>query len=207
MRTKSLMIIIIGILLLQPLLLGVSTPITSEQIGVKQEAKTLTQNPGTRLGPGEFTDHVPILINGTDDFVTQAWPGTGTEEDPYLFQGLNITHEEDLMGIHIFNTSAYVLIQDCYINQGSAYMGMYLENVSHVTVEYTTIIAEAMGIFVVFANNTQLSHSYVKSVSMGLYIVYSEGCILNLATIPRAQMITFLPLHSEYKQVHRTSWR
>ncbi|MDF1540467.1 MAG: right-handed parallel beta-helix repeat-containing protein, partial [Candidatus Thorarchaeota archaeon] len=177
MRRKSLMMIIIGILLLQPLLLGVSTPITSEQIGVKEEAKTLTQDPGTRLGPGEFTDHVPILINGTQDFIDQAWPGSGTEVDPYLFQGLNITHNQPTRGIQIINTSVYVLIQDCYINQDSTDFGIYLFNTSHVTIEYTTLISAGEGIFANNANNTLISHSYIRSdLSFGLYIIISEDC-------------------------------
>ncbi len=177
MRTKSPIIIILGILLLQPLLLGVSTPTTFAQINANEEVNTLSQEPGTRLGPGEFTDHVPILINGTQDFIDQAWPGAGTELDPFLFQGLNITHNQAKMSIEIHNTSAHVLIQDCYINQGSSIFGIYLFNTSHITIEYTTLISAGDGIFTYNANNTVISHSYLKSeASMGLYLTMSEDC-------------------------------
>ena len=37
-----------------------------------------------------YIEHDPIDIRSNDDFETQGWPGNGTENDPYIIEGLTI---------------------------------------------------------------------------------------------------------------------
>jgi len=40
-----------------------------------------------------YTSHAPITISSNADFSTQGWPGSGTVDDPYVIEGLNITSD------------------------------------------------------------------------------------------------------------------
>jgi parallel beta-helix repeat protein len=121
------------------------------------------QEPGPRLEPEEFTNHVPIYINGTDDFEAQNWPGSGTDVDPYVISGLNITYGIGQTLIEIENTEAHFVIRDCFLNQLSSIWAMNLYNVSHGTVEYSHIESQWGGVFLTRANNTLLDHVHVLS--------------------------------------------
>ncbi|MBS3794064.1 MAG: hypothetical protein KGY80_04160, partial [Candidatus Thorarchaeota archaeon] len=35
-----------------------------------------------------YAKHDPIIITSNADFESQEWPGNGTQEDPYLIEGL-----------------------------------------------------------------------------------------------------------------------
>lgn len=193
MRTKSLIIIILGILLLQPLLLGASTPITTALEGAERNSNTLAQVPGARLEPEEFADHVPINIDGTADFISQSWPGAGTSGDPYLIEGLNITNNVGLIGIEIINTTASFVIRDCLINQKGGRAAIRLENTTAGTIEYSTIVDSTSGsspesgaIRLENANNTIVTHIHsTGNDDMGFYATSSyhltlTGSLLNV---------------------------
>jgi hypothetical protein len=83
MKRKLFVLSLLGILIIQPL---VVLYITSGEAAAdsKREKLMLAQEPGTRLLPEDHTNHVPIIIDGDDDFVAQGWPGTGIEADPYV---------------------------------------------------------------------------------------------------------------------------
>ena len=79
-----------------------------------------------------YKTHYPILINNSADFAYQAaltenmWPGNGSEESPYVIEGLNIS-ASTAHGIYIKNTNAHFIVRDCYIHGGGAsYNGIFL---------------------------------------------------------------------------------
>ncbi len=96
------------------------------------------KQPGSRLAPDEYTPHVPIHIDGTEDFELQGWPWEQTEENPYMISGLNITRELGVVLIEIKNTYAHFLIQDCYVRQLSSVPAAVIENTTHASLEYNS---------------------------------------------------------------------
>ncbi|MFX0052884.1 MAG: hypothetical protein ACFE8U_16525, partial [Candidatus Hermodarchaeota archaeon] len=65
--------------------------------------------------------HAPISIWGNGAFANQAtdegWPGTGTNVDPYIIDGLNISdYPGDL--IKIYYVDAYFIIRNCVLANG-----------------------------------------------------------------------------------------
>ncbi len=121
--------------------------------------KNITGAPAKTAGArlSDYTEHVPIIITKTQDFITQGWPGSGTELDPFVISGLNITYDLNLMSVNITNTDAYFKIVDCVINQlSSSYDAIYLENTSHATIEYTTITSDGGGINLNNATSTRV---------------------------------------------------
>jgi len=73
--------------------------------------------------------HDPISI--TSDSAFSVFPGSGTEEDPYLIENYNITTTSG-DGVYITGTTKHFVIRNCYINaQGS---GIYIYDVADRTV-------------------------------------------------------------------------
>ena len=55
-----------------------------------------------------------ITIDSDSDFINYGFPGSGTTEDPYLIQRLNITASSgDLIAIH--NTQVFFIIRTNYL--------------------------------------------------------------------------------------------
>ena len=66
----------------------------------------------------QMVTHEPIEINGNEDFVSQAiaegWPGNGTENNPYIISGLNISGESPV--------SLNITQVDCFFSINNSFM-------------------------------------------------------------------------------------
>jgi parallel beta-helix repeat protein len=174
LRTRICVGVFIALIACQPVILMLS--ISSGTVGYSPTKRgVFAQTPGSRLDPGDYTSHVPIFIDGTSDFAAQGYPGSGTAGDPYVIAGLNITADASMDCIEVFNTTAYFVIRDCYINQmsvsmGVPYSGIRLLDTTQGTIEYCTIISEDRGIYLTNANNTLVTHTASNGgVQMALY--------------------------------------
>ncbi|MHA1958276.1 MAG: right-handed parallel beta-helix repeat-containing protein, partial [Candidatus Thorarchaeota archaeon] len=157
---KSIVALVAFVLVLQPfaIMAAISMPIHNA-LGEEGRSFATAQEPGSRLEPGEYTNHVPFEIDGTSDFGVLGFPGSGSAASPYVIAGLNITSDVGQISIQIINTNAYFVIRDCYIDQISNQMGIMLENTTHGTIEYTTVLSDGMALYFMNANNTRVSHT------------------------------------------------
>ena len=77
--------------------------------------------------------HDPLQIYSNLDFAEHAdiegWEGNGTETNPFIIQGYNITHRGDL--IRITNSSANFQITNCILNGEGEGIGITFTNVSN----------------------------------------------------------------------------
>ncbi len=78
----------------------------------------------------ELTSHESIEIISDDNFTDYSFPGTGTAEDPYIIEGLEIITTE-YAGIYIYNTTNYFIIRNCYVDAISH--GIYIRYVADGT--------------------------------------------------------------------------
>ncbi len=161
MKRNPILYVLLAILIAQPLLLVGIGPMTTTN-AIDAEATVVTSQ-GTRLAPGAHTAHVPIVIDGNADFVTQGWPGDGTSGDPYVIAGLNITYDLGIPAIQVYNADVSFVIRDCYLDQGSEDWAVEFINTTSATVEYTTIYGNGGGIYCDNANNTEIMHSFVEN--------------------------------------------
>ncbi|MFW9849235.1 MAG: right-handed parallel beta-helix repeat-containing protein [Candidatus Thorarchaeota archaeon] len=174
MQKRPFMITVLVILLAQPIVVGVSMPFS---FGLKEPSRILAQVAGSRIDPVDLTNHVPILIDGTDDFVSQGWPGSGTPSDPYIIAGLNITQDYVDGSINIKNTNASFVVRDCYIYQGLSEYAIYLVNTTDALFEYTTTETPKGGVLCNNANNTVFDHSVIAAGNTYAFNVqYSNNC-------------------------------
>ncbi|MFX0149644.1 MAG: NosD domain-containing protein, partial [Candidatus Hodarchaeota archaeon] len=125
-------------------------------------------NPQERLTV-YYKVHPPISIWGNSGFASQAadegWPGTGTNIDPYIIDGLNISDYPSEL-IKIRNVDAYFIIRNCVLANGTT--GIYFEEVSNGQIINNTISKNDQGIILTHsANNTLTQNTFSKN---GLYI-------------------------------------
>ncbi|MHA1637713.1 MAG: right-handed parallel beta-helix repeat-containing protein, partial [Candidatus Thorarchaeota archaeon] len=183
MKRNPILYILLAILIVQPLLVvGFGPSMTTNAIHAED---TAVPAQGTRLAPEAHTAHVPIIIDGNADFVTQGWPGSGTPSSPYIIAGLNITYDLGINLIQIHNADVSFVIRDCYIGQLSIYLGIELINTTDAIVEYTSIYSNGGGIYGLNANNTEVRDSHIETYTGGTgphtYVVsldYSQSCLL-----------------------------
>ncbi|MHA1577030.1 MAG: right-handed parallel beta-helix repeat-containing protein [Candidatus Thorarchaeota archaeon] len=177
MKRKLIFLTIAAILIAQPLMV-VNLGTFATDMSTPEISETFSPAQGTRLAPGDHTNHVPIFINKTADFVTQGWPGSGTSGDPYVISGLNITYANGMVSIEIRNTDAYFVIRDCYINQGSTEWGIELNYATHGTVEYTTVNSAGQGLFLNQANFTTISHCDILADDYAIEMIDSTDSVV-----------------------------
>lgn len=81
--------------------------------------------------------HPMVNITSDDDFIDQGWPGTGTSDDPFIIQRLNI--RSDNWCIRVTDTAAYFKIVDCEFSSADRLhqqgIGVILRNVTHALIE------------------------------------------------------------------------
>ena len=128
MRSEySLISLIILSLVLSPLVVQIGMPIETSQGMITDRHVHQT---------AQYTSHGPINIESDADFVSQGWSGSGSENDPYVIEGLSII-EEYTTTIRIFDVTSYFVIKDCQLSHtgdgfglGFGY-GVHLGNVIH----------------------------------------------------------------------------
>ncbi len=139
---------------------------------------------------GTYVPHKPIRINSNSDFNPGhgVVGGTGTEDDPYVIRGWKI---EASIGIYVGNTSAYFVIEDCYIfnSSGLLWRGIEFYNVENGTIRYTTIIgpeggnAVGHGVYITGSKYIKIEKIYVKTYWFGIYMEFSRKIWVGNSTI------------------------
>ena len=130
-----------------------------------------------------YTSSGPILIQSDADFETQGWPGNGTEEDPYMIEGLRITSESTC--ISISDTSTYFEVVSCLVSSNSLTPnpGIEFDNVMFGSVKDCEINTHDTGVTIfnsidcAFINNT-LTHNQI-----GIYLNHSVSCKISENTV------------------------
>ncbi len=134
-----------------------------------QNSKIFSQDDSLTKG-NEYTGHVRIKIdgNGDFDFAHGVVGGSGTYTDPYIIKGWKINANRTEYGILIENTSAYVVIEDCYIyntshrtgnSAGSGFWDFYDDG----------------GIKLIRASNILIKNVVLKDGDSGIFIEGGEN--------------------------------
>ena len=139
-----------------------------------------------------YFEHSTIQITNDTDFIIQAaseaWPGNGSESDPYYIQGWNIS--SDATCIDIRDVSLYFIIQDCFLNTSTGVRapGIYLDNATHASILETVIIERDAGIFAISCHGLIISGCNISASSLNgislqdSYNCFIDSCIVNGTT-------------------------
>ncbi|MHA1962374.1 MAG: right-handed parallel beta-helix repeat-containing protein [Candidatus Thorarchaeota archaeon] len=133
-RASITITLVICMLLVVPL----SISPRSQQANADVERSTIAPKTADMTLSINYTEHEPIEIDGNDDFITQGWPGNGTEANPFRISGLSIY--SNTSSISISNVDAYFAISNSWLYTSSyphyyGTFGIALNNASNGIIE------------------------------------------------------------------------
>lgn len=134
----------------------------------------------------DLESHGAISIQGNINFSTTAqlegWSGNGSEDDPFIISGLNITVSNEA-AITISNTTVHFEILDCLL-EGAIY-GLHLQNITHGVfnnLECAGLNPNSIGAFVQASSEISLTNLSCNSNSFGLFLDSVNDIILDNIT-------------------------
>lgn len=129
-----------------------------------------------------FEEHDPISIESDSDFMDYASSGSGTQNDPFVIERLNITAVGlQSAAISIRYTTAYFVVKDCYIL--SEYIGIRCLDVAAGTglILNNTCISTAWeggGITAVELLNCTIEGNRCRGFSQGIHLNHADRCTI-----------------------------
>ena len=131
-----------------------------------------------------YTEHVPFNITSDADFVSQAWPGNGSESDPYLIENLNITSNSSAC-IWIMNTTSHFRIQNCLFKSPIwIYVGyqainpVTLTNVTNGVVYNNRIVESHAAIGCLWVTSCLISNNQFNVTTVAISMIMSNFSIV-----------------------------
>lgn len=129
--------------------------------------------------------HAPIRINSNEDFTSEngVVSGSGTKDDPYIISGWEIDAHGAGTAICIGNTTAYFVVEDCYL-QNTSYeyspysegTGILLYNVTNGAIENNIIFKNPSdGIDLEYSHNDVILNNTIKNNYYGIYFYLSSN--------------------------------
>ncbi|MFX0087605.1 MAG: right-handed parallel beta-helix repeat-containing protein [Candidatus Hodarchaeota archaeon] len=121
---------------------------------------------------GYFVPHTPITITQNSDFGPSGYnfTGTGSESDPYLIEGFNITHLTENL-IDIQNTSVHFNIKSNWLNgitNINNLWGINLKNVTNGMISDNVILYGWIGIKLEITSNITLKYNLMEKQGIAL---------------------------------------
>ncbi|MHA1928704.1 MAG: right-handed parallel beta-helix repeat-containing protein [Candidatus Thorarchaeota archaeon] len=171
---------------------------------VSPTKEMMDESPSSYHALSALTPHGSIVIG--NDTALAAWPGSGTEVDPYRIEGLNITVANT--SIRVANTTKHFVIENCFVSSPvynpdiyEPSRGIIISNVSHgrilnctVTSEWSAIRLESVtnftvmnctlfdvdsGINSIFVNYTLISNNNLQDINSGIHGAYCHDTVIS----------------------------
>ncbi|UCF07315.1 MAG: right-handed parallel beta-helix repeat-containing protein [Thermoplasmata archaeon] len=120
-----------------------------------------------------YTPHDPLVIAGDEDFAAQAasegWPGNGTEGNPYVIEGYEITRSIHHNCIDITSTKVHFIIKDSKIvgNQGTH--NIFFNNIRNGQLDNCIIEGGGLGIYVWAGRKNTITNNTLIDNNLLLY--------------------------------------
>ena len=141
---------------------------------------------------------LPITAINNSMLALAADSGSGTSADPYIIQDktFNMAGKNANAGIHLRNTTAYVIIRNIRVlngiqalNNKNIYdsandLGIMLENVTHATIENCHFENNNMGMWLEGCQNVSVTdNTVINNRYRGIYLMDSRDCAIETNTV------------------------
>jgi parallel beta-helix repeat protein len=141
---------------------------------------------------------LPIAAVNNSMLGLMADSGKGTEADPYIIENktFNMAGKNANAGIHLRNTTAYVIIRNITVLNGTQALnnkniydsandlGIMLENVTHATIENCHFENNNMGMWLEGCQNVSaIDNTVVNNRYRGIYLMDSRDCNIEGNTV------------------------
>ncbi|MFX1252161.1 MAG: nitrous oxide reductase family maturation protein NosD [Promethearchaeota archaeon] len=126
-----------------------------------------------------YTSHEPILITSNSQFTSQGFSGSGTQDDPYRIEGLNITPLASGL-IRIQDTTVHVLIRENFLNGlNTASSAIFLSNVNNIKIEGNFIVNNTdTGLTIDSSSNITCENNVLNYNQNGIDITKASDVII-----------------------------
>lgn len=145
--------------------------------GARQEDTKIVLQDSKSSRTIAFVDHVPIKINGNQEFndtaTLESWEGNGTATNPYIIESFLIDRDgDDGHCIDISNTDVHFIIRDCNLIKASASAraGISLTNVINGVISNNTFSENFNGIFLNGAGYATIENNRIDAMLQNLGI-------------------------------------
>lgn len=133
------------------------------------------EGPRPSLQSSSYSKHDPIYISGNDDFA--SWPGTGSKQDPYVIEGLNITSPNYCVSVS--HTTAYFVIRECILRcTGRGWSALTLNNVSNGLVRLCVFLYGSDGVDILSSVNCTVEDCIMRRNGFGIWMSSADNCTL-----------------------------
>ena len=133
-----------------------------------------------------YTNHPSITIYNDSEMISAGFPGSGTENEPYRIEYLNIT-TSDYNGIDIENVTLHYVIQHCFISAWGRGIMILRSSPGVATIYNNTITGHTYGAMeIAISLNATVAENRCENGRSGIVLSWSAGakiinniCILN----------------------------
>ncbi len=109
----------------------------------------------------------PIIITDDQSLASHAAQGDGTENDPFIIEGLEINPVSLQHGISINGTTKYIIIRNNYIEMNGqiGVHGIFINTLANntVTVENNTVLNNDIGIYIYSGPFTKVTNNNISN--------------------------------------------
>jgi parallel beta-helix repeat protein len=154
---------------------------TIDNIKVTATSQTNNTISGSASCTAKSVSHVPIYINGNDNFTPSngVVGGSGVENDPYIIENWDIS-AENVNGIEIVNTTSYFFVRNCYVHDGKS---NYTHGISLITaingkIENNFLKNNYICIYL-SASNNRIENCSIENSSFGIHLAFSSSNIIS----------------------------
>ena len=126
-----------------------------------------------------YSSHARIAISGDAGFTVAngVVDGSGTEADPFVISGWDITGGGN-KAIEVINTNAHFVISDCYIHNTGWY-SVWLENAHNGTFTGNNVSSNTLGVAAVSCANLVVSNNTIWDTTYyGLDLMLCNGTVV-----------------------------
>ncbi|MDF1539907.1 MAG: NosD domain-containing protein [Candidatus Thorarchaeota archaeon] len=145
----------------------------------------------------------PIIISSNTSFFCYGFPGNGTEANPYVIEGYNISTSKTC--ISISNTDAYFVIRNCTLGGYNSGIGIELLDVLNGEIVNNTITGKDTGIYLDDSYSLSLlNNSIADCISYGINLHFASLCAVENNTVTSNE----IGIHGEhcwYNDFHNNS--
>ena len=154
---------------------------------------------------GNYTPHDPIRIVGDGDFTPEngVVGGNGTNNDPYIIEGWEIvTFSPSGTAITVIQTSAYFIIQNCYLETGGApQQGLRFYELQNGRADHLDISSGYEGIEIWDSSDVILSNLTVSDASICIDIDYHSHHVTIVDSTLTTSNTGIRPFNAQYIEI------
>lgn len=151
--------------------------ISLETLASVEDSGTIPGQDGPLASIAALLPHDAILINGNSGFTNASgvtW-GSGTESDPYVIEGWDISALA-ASGIEILNTDAHFVVRSCLVHGStSPYSGIRLGSCVNGTLDNNSLSSNYYGIYLESSSGNAISKNNCSNNWYGIFLSGSSS--------------------------------